>query len=366
MELSKTQAFCILILFLVGTSLFMGSAGASQSDNWIAILIGMLMAFPLILLYGRLHRLYSGKDLFDMLFTAFGPIFGRIVALLYAWYAFHLGSLVLRNFGEFSKSVSMPETPMLVPMGMIGLLCIWVIFEGIKVLGRSALIIAFGMAFVYLFVQILGLSRLNLQFLLPVLENGWLPVIKAGFSACSFPFAESVLFLSLFPYLKQGRMSYKVMLGCLIASAVIMVLTSIRNTAVLGAEVVSSMYFPSYVAVSRISVGDFIQRIEGSAAVVFVSALFVKVSICLYAVSLGLSRIFKLSSYRVVLVPIGLLMIYQSSFIYDSMMEMTDWAYEYYQYYAFPFQCFLPVLFWLIGEVKNRRGQALKSASSGV
>jgi spore germination protein KB len=366
MEITKTQAISLLMLYLIGTSLFMGSGGTSQNDNWIAVLVGMLLAFPIIWLYGRLHTLYPNMDLFDMLFAAFGPVIGRVCGLLYVWYAFHLGSLVLRNFGEFTKSVALTETPMLVPMAMIGLLSIWIIYEGVQVLARSALIIAVGLLLVYSTVQLFGLPHLHIHYLLPMIDKGWAPIFKAGVSTFSFPLAESVLFLCIFPYLKKQRSGYKVLLGCLFGSSLVLVLTSIRNTAMLGSDVVSNLYFPSYVAISRISIGEFLQRIEGGASVVFVSALFVKVSVCLYAACIGISKICKLSSYKVVLIQTGLLLIYQSSYIYSSMLEMVNWAYEVYQYYAFPFQVLIPVLLWGIGEWRNRHRGVQEAAPSSA
>ncbi|WP_058304060.1 GerAB/ArcD/ProY family transporter [Gorillibacterium timonense] len=364
-KLSGLQAFSVLSLFLIGTSLFMGSAGGTMSDNWLAILVGMLYALPMMLAYGRLLVLYPGQDLFGILFAALGPWIGRVVSVFYIWFAFHLGSLVLRNFGEFNKSVAYTETPMFVPMLLVGLLCIWVVVAGQEVIGRTAAILFIGVIFVYLSVQLLSLPKYKLHYLLPILEHGWKPVLIHGFSAFSFPFAESVLFLTLFSSLKKPSQGYKVLLASLVLAAVTMILTSLRNTMIMGSDIAGSLYFPTYVATSRIQVGNFLQRIEGSSAVVFLSALFVKVSVCLLTACVGLSRVLGLKNYRSIVLQVGLLMVYLATFIYSSMMEMAEWAYDIYQYYAFPFQVVLPLLVLAVAEFRSYRKKPQQAATSG-
>lgn len=116
----------------------------------------------------------------------------------------------------------------------------------------------------------------------------------------------------------------------------------------------SKLYFPAHVAVSRISVGDFLQRIELSVAVVFVTGAFIKSSICLFVSCQGVAKLFKLNEYRSIVIQMGLLMIYLSYALYDSIIEMRTWAMQIYPYYAIPFQVILPLIILLIAEIKIR------------
>jgi spore germination protein KB len=36
-------------------------------------------------------------------------------------------------------------------------------------------------------------------------------------------------------------------------------------------------------------------------------------------------------------------------------MEMQEWAFKVYRYYAFPFQVILPVMIWIFAEIKARK-----------
>lgn len=349
------QSISIAVLFISGSSLFMGASGESGNSSWIALILAILLAVPLMLVYSRLHVLFPGKDLYDMLIAVFGAVFGRMLSCLYIWYALHLGALVLRNFGEFSKTVALTATPMIAPMLVIGLLCVWVVSAGMEVLGRSSKFLLLFSLMVIVFIELLSVPKYEYHHLKPLLDSGWGPVLRDTAGSFTFPFAEIVIFLGAFNVLPAKGSARRVLLsGTLIAGMIIIVVT-LRNLLVLGPDILSSLYFPSYVAVSRINVGDFLTRIEGSSAIIFVTALFIKVSLCLYVTSNGVSKVFKLKSYRSVVLQMGLIMVYLSGFIYKDIMEMQYFAYHIYKVYALPFQVVIPVMLWITAEILSRR-----------
>ncbi|WP_157794131.1 GerAB/ArcD/ProY family transporter [Paenibacillus donghaensis] len=354
----------IIILFVTGTSLFMGVAGSSGNSSWISILFAMVLAFPLMLLYARLHTLFPGRDLFDMLITVFGGILGRLFSCLYIWYAMHLGALILRNFGEFSKTVALTATPMLAPMLCIGLLCIWVVKAGLEVLGRSAKFLVLLTIAATVIVQLLCIPKFQFHHLLPLIDNGWPLVFTDTMGTFTFPFAEIVVFLGAFTVLPEKANARKIMLGGLFYSGGIILLVSLRNLLMLGPDTLSTLYFPTYVAISRINVGDFLTRIEGSVSFIFVTAIFVKVSLCLYMASNGVAKIFKLKSYRSVVLQIGLIMIYFADFVYKDIMEMQYFAYHIYKIYALPFQVGIPLVLWVCAEIAAKRNKRKKEAAA--
>lgn len=353
-QINDKEGFCLLALFVMGSSLLIGVGGDAKNDAWIAGILGMVMSLPIIFVYSRVLALLPGKDLFDIADIAFGKVVGKVVSLLYIWYSFHLGALVLRNFGEFINTVALPETPMLVPILFLGAASLYAVRAGVEVMGRISTYFIPILLFIIVVVNILGIPQYDISNLKPVLSQGFAPIIKGGFSALSFPFAEAVLFLGVFFSLKTKKSPYKVYFsGVLFAGVIIVFLTS-RNIAILG-ELLGRLNFPSHVAVSRISISEFLQRIEVAVAIVFVTCVFIKVSVCMYVTSKGVGKIFKLNDYRSVAIQMALLMIFFSYTVYNNIMEMRYWAYNVYQYYAFPFQVILPLIIWVIIEIKVKK-----------
>lgn len=354
--ITAKQAVYLLILFMIGSNLFMGLAPSAKNDAWLAVLLGTVMAVPVIFIYARLLSLFKGKDLFDILTLVFGNVIGKIAALAYIWYPLHLGALVIRDFGEFSSTVAVPETPMLMPMLFMGFLCIWAVMAGVEVLGRCSKILFPIIAAIIGITTLLVIPYLNFGYLKPVLYNGFSPVFNSAFTVFSFPLAETVLFTVVFSALKTDKSTYRVYFSGLFIFVAIGVFLTLRNIVVLGGDLFGEVYYPLYVEVSRISIGEFIQRIEASVATTFVITAFVKVSVCLYVTCLGVSKLFGLKSYRSIVVQTGILMIFFAYIVHANIMDLTSFAFEIYAYYAFPFQVIIPVILLIAAEIRIRTG----------
>ena len=359
-QINDKEAIFVFATFLIGSTALVGIGGDAKNDAWLAGIIGVIMAIPLLLIYSRLLNLYPGKDLFDILDVLLGKILGKVIAIIYTLFSLHLGALVIHNFSQFINTVAMPETPIIISMFALGLVCIYAARLGIEVLSRTVGLFFPFILFIIIVVQLLNIPQLHFENFKPFLANGMKPVLKGAFNAFSFPFTESVVLLGVFSSLKTKKSSYKVIfLGLLIAASIILILTT-RNILTLG-NLAGSLYFPSHVAVSMISIGDFIQRIEVTVAIVLVFNVFVKSSICLIVACKGIAKIFNLVEYRSVVIQTGLLMIFLSYILYDNIMVMTYWAFKVYPYYAFPMEVIFPVIIWIVAEYKVRKSEKIKA-----
>jgi spore germination protein KB len=255
---------------------------------------------------------------------------------------------------------ALPETPLFVSMFCLGLVIIAGVRLGIEVLGRTTTYFIPIIFFILLLVQILGISQLHFDHIKPILGNAPSQIMKGAFSTFSFPFAETVIFIGVFSSLKTKKSNVKVYLTGVLVSGAIIIIATTRNILILG-NMLGSFNFPSYEAVSRISIGDFIQRIEVTDALVFVYGVFIKSSICLLIACKGIGRMFNLKDYRSIVIQMGLLMIYFSYIVYDNAMDMRYWAFKVYPYYAFPMQVILPIMIWIMAEIKARRNKCGKN-----
>lgn len=351
--LSNKQNISLITLFLIGSSAILGVGTTAKQDVWIVILIAMGYSLPVLLIYSRLNHNHPGMDLYDIIEKLMGKIFGRFIILLYIWYSFHLGSLVIRNFTEFIQVVSLTETPKY-SIAIMAVICIIGVRFGLEVLGRFSEFV-----FPYIIATILGLIILSIPNMeviniKPILYSGVKPLLKTAFYAFSFPFAEAVIFTLVFKYSPQkGSILKPYFLGVLF-SGFILLFVSLRNILVLGSEIATSLYFPSYSAVSLINIGDFFQRIEVLLSISFIFVGFIKISICLLVSCKGIAKLLQIEDYKPLGAPIGLLMISMSLFIYDNVVEMLDWAKNVYPYYAIPFQIIIPLLLLVLSEIRMR------------
>ena len=158
------------------------------------------------MIYAKILSLFPGKDLFDILEYVLGKFLGKVISILYIWFAVHLGALILRNFGKFINTVLLQETPLIIPTVCGTILYIWGVKSGIEVLGRWGELALPLLIFLIALTLLLLIPNMETNNIRPVLFKGIKPVFQCAFSVFTFPFAETVLLYKSF--IVEGENSY--------------------------------------------------------------------------------------------------------------------------------------------------------------
>jgi len=353
--ISDKQGIVLVTLSIVASTIVLPTALEAGRDLWIAILVSIIMSIPVVMLYAKILYLNYGKDIFDILEDNLGKFLGKVIGLLYTWIAFFIGTLVLRDLGEFITTVSLTETPKSVPMIIFAFLSVWAVKEGIELLGR------WGEFFITFFMIMSGIAIIfliplwELRHIEPILANGMKPILKGAYSTFTFPFAETILFTMVFEKLK-GKKSYrKIFLVGLILGGGMMLITSFSEIMVLGINNYERAFFPAYITVSRVNIGDFLQRLEIIVAFVFLIGLFIKLSICILAACKGITKILGYKDYRFIVIPLTLLLICVSNINFQNIMEVTEWSANIWPYLAIPFEIIFPIVIYIAIRIKQRK-----------
>lgn len=355
-RITDKEAICIMVLFLLGSSIVIGTGVDVRNDAWIAGIFGLAFFIPFALIYARIQALFHGRDLFEIVTLLFGRVFGKVIIALYAWYSLHLGALVLRNLGEFVSVTTLTETPLIVILLSFSIIIIAAVRSGIEVIGRGCTYTLPLVIFILIFMEVLSISQMKFNYIKPFFVHGFLKIARAGFAAFSFPFAESVVFLGIFYSLKKSNSPYRVYIIGLFISGIILITLTLVNIFILG-PVVDDFYFPSFSSFSRIQLGNFIQRMEGTISISYAITCFIKSSICLFVACKGIAKTFNLEDYKDIAIQTGLIMTYLAFIVYENTVEMVNWALKVYPYYAIPFQIIFPLIIWIWAEIKNRRSR---------
>lgn len=351
--ISSKQGIFMIVLFILNGSLMLPTAIEAKKDLWIAILLSLALSIPIIYIYSNILSTFPGKDLFDILEYTFGKFFGKLFSLAYIWFAFHLASIILRDFGEYFLSAALPETPIIIMVITPTILCIWIVKEGIEVFGRLASLLIVIIFIIIFILAGLLISEINLDNIRPILADGIKPVIKGAYSTFTFPFAETIIFTMVLSSLDNKKGYFKVYLIGLLIGGLILFSTSFIEISTLGINWYSSLYFPGYEILTMIEVGELLNRIEIIGGLVFSVVTFIKLSICFLGATKGIAKLFNYKDYRFIVTPIALLLLNSSMIIYDSIMELVEWTSEIWPYYAIPFQIIIPIIIFIILKIKK-------------
>lgn len=352
---SDKQAISLIAVYLMGESSILVMGLEAKKDLWIAVIIGIFIASLLMIVYSRLHYLFPKNNLFDIIEFCCGRFIGKGIILFFTIYMFDLSAIVLRDFGNFISTVSLDETPIIIPMLVETLLVVFLVKNGVELSGKWAEFFFPILVFFILIIVLLLIPTMDINNIRPVLYNGIKPSIKGAFAVFSIPLAETIAFTMVFSNFKTKKSSYKIYFLGLLIGGMLIFITSLTNILVLGVDLTSMLYFPSYNTTTRLNFGGSFQRLEVISAVVFVLGGFIKISILLLSACKGITKIFGYTDYRFIVIPFASLMINLSYFEFDSVTRYREWNIHIYPYYAFPFQVILPIIILIIAEIKKKQ-----------
>ncbi|MEG6611599.1 endospore germination permease [Pseudoclostridium thermosuccinogenes] len=350
-RISSFQLFLLISGFLFGSTVILAPAQGAKNDAWLAILLGGAGGTLLMLIYASIALLNPSKTLVDILREKLGKVIGNIFAILYIWYFIHLASLVFRNFGEFICTVTYPETPIVVVIGVFAVVLAYTVNGGIEVMGRLSELLV---PVIPLLFFIIGLSILTVHdftAFLPILENGIKPVLSAAFDYISFPFGETVAFLMIFLHLNKKEKLKKVVFTSSAVSILLVVMVFFRDIFALGADLMSRATFNPHLT-SLLIPG---LNVESLVDINLLIGGGVKISVCVYAAANALSQIAGIDDYRKLTRAIVTFCVVLSVWVYENILEMFSWAEKVWPYYSIPFQIAIPLLLLLLSLWKKSK-----------
>jgi len=348
------QMQCILIMFWLGSLVIVGYNQDAKQDYWVSILGAAVATLPLIFLSVRLIHLYPGQNLFEIIIKIFGNVFGKIISFIFVFFAIHLGAMVIKTFCTFIKILNMPETPEILTTTFIILLSVWSVKSGPENIGRLSKYCWPILEVSVIITVFLGFKDMNFDNLKPVLNTDLKLLASGCFTLFALPLGEVVVCLSFFSSVSSNINLLKIYLKALAFTIAMILIVYLRNILILGIPSAGMFYYPSYQAVSIISLGDFFNRVEVIIGLNLVLAGFIKACVCLYTASLGLTKILNFSNQKTAVVPCGLLMATLTGLLYSNTTELFAFV-SAYRIYSFPFEVIFPIIILIGAEIQTRK-----------
>jgi spore germination protein KB len=361
-KINPSQLFILIILFEMGSALVVALATDAKQDAWIAVLLGMVGGIILFFIYHRLYMFYPEIPLSSYAQKIVGKWFGRIIALMYIIYFIYLAARVLRDFGELLTTTMYSSTPLLIINALMVLTIIYAVQKGFEVIARVGelfFILVYILAVMgFLMVAFSGL--IHLQNIQPILENGWMPILKVTLGqTLTFPFGEMVVFTMILPFLTDQKKAKLVGIGGIVLSGINIAITALINVATLGVDLYARSPFPLLNTVGKIQLGNFIERLDVFFMLYLMIGGFFKIAIYFYAAVIGTADIFHFKSKRKMCFPIGIIILFASLTMASNYAEHIKEGLKVVPIFLhYPFQIFIPIMLLVIAYFRNRKKPA--------
>lgn len=111
-KISNFQLGILIMGFVFGSSVIISPGGTGAGhDTWIAVALGLLEGLVIAWIFTCLAKQFKDKTIIEINSLVYGNILGKCISVVFVWYLFHLGALVLDNYARFFKLAIYPATP---------------------------------------------------------------------------------------------------------------------------------------------------------------------------------------------------------------------------------------------------------------
>lgn len=358
MYISKHQLFSLIVLFEIGSSTLFALGIEAKQDAWIVIAISMLIGFILLWLYTKLQKYFPEKNLIEIIIELLGRFLGRPLAFLYTLFFLYGCTRNLRDFGELMKITFLHETPMTIVHIVFMATAVYILFLGLEVLTRTSEIM-FSVTLFFLFSIPILLStsvKVHLEDLLPILNNGIKPVLKAAYpNTVNFPFGEAFVFSMYWCHTNSKKDVLKTSILAMGVSGLSLIISTIFIICTLGVQLTSATTIPLINLIRLVDVEDILTNLDPIAVVIIFIGGFYKTIIYFYAAVSSITTLFRLKDIRWLLIPCAIFIIW-ISIAFESSYAYHIWLGQKISlpYIYNTFQVLIPPLLLIICWLKNK------------
>ncbi|MDD3693019.1 MAG: endospore germination permease [Oscillospiraceae bacterium] len=353
-SITPLQFMFSITCFLRSSSLLSSFfAPISKTDSWLVVLIASVVCLPFLWAFIMLMKAFPGKNLIEINDAVFGRIAGKIISAIYLWFFLTLTSLNLRDLGGFVGKSIMLKTPQIVIITVFILLCAWAVSLGLDIVTRYSVVFVI-LSSIILVVTIAATSNhMRLSNFLPILRQPMKNIIQSTNIVSTIPFGELVIFLMIMPQvnIKPKKLGRYFLPGFFLGAFLITLVVA-RDIAILG-NTITIFAQPSFETLRMVSFFEVLTHMEILFAILLIILFFFKISLLFYVSMLAMSYLFRLDSYKPLILPSAAIIVVYSLIIFKSKTKHLEVGRETAPFMWFIFEFLLPLLTLIIAYIRK-------------
>jgi len=353
--IGKREATTIIIA-LISTQVFLNypraMAESAATAGWILSIYATVLTLLLFFIISKLYSNFEGKDILDISEYLAGNA-GRIVIgiILIIFFTF-IGAVILREFGENVKLVSLSISPISFILLFFITGMIVGAYAGLEALVRFSAIAVPIIAAGYLFILI-GVSQyFDVSRILPILGTGPIEVFGKGATRISTFAALIVLFL-MPPYIKTHKNFKSVGYWAIILSGIFLTMGTLSYLLVFPYPIATESSLPIYQLARLINYGRFFQRVESIFVLIWDASALLNLSITLFLIVYIFKKTFKLEYYKPLIIPFAIL-VFNICILPRNLMTAMDMEIKYFRNYSSIVTFAMTIVILLLARIKQR------------
>ncbi|WP_308636540.1 GerAB/ArcD/ProY family transporter [Paenibacillus silvisoli] len=360
MKLTRWQFFCMMTALEVCMTIWLTIGPAlriAKQDAWISILVGGCIGASIAYINACISRLFPDQTLIKFSEFIFGKWVGKIVSLLYfaTWYS--VAAVILRDAADFLQLVLFRKTPMFMIVGIILLLMLYINYiGGLPALGRFSEIASPLMLVVIITTFLFNLKNVQPHLIRPIYEDTGLTTILKGSMIYASFLGEAYFIFMLMPFLKTPRKAGKDLLLVILTTTLTVTLATIFVIMLFGPHYPANFLYPYFFAVRFISLLDFIENMDIWLMLVWLFAVFLKLSLYMFICSYGTAQWLGIKKWKNIIWWFAGIMFVSALLPENVPLVTKDYAQKIWAPLVFPIIMIgIPILMLIVGTIKKQR-----------
>lgn len=361
MKVSGVQIFWMICIMDMGMTLLMtmtSSLQAAKQDAWMSMLIAGCIAILIALLATQLAKLYPDQTLVQFSQTIMGRWLGKVIVVIYLVQWYTIIPIVLRQFSDLLDLLLLPNTPRGPVCIMMLLLTVYVTSGGIGSIGRCSEILGPLILIMVMIVLVSNINNIEFRQLLPVyVDNGMAAVLKGALAPASY-LGHAIEFIMLASFLATPRKGAPFVYWGVIIAILFVTISTIMVTITVGSNIASKMWYPFFEMTKQISVFQFIENLDALAVAIWMSSVFIKLSIYMFITSYGTAQFLNIKNWKTLIWFIAPVVMVLSLFPKNVIEATSNYLMNYWVPIVLPINMIgLPLLLLIVGKIKQRKQQ---------
>lgn len=310
-SVSSWQMAALLFVFTTGSTILyipnplLSAAGSGAWLSWVLSGLGGLIPLLSMLF---LTRRFPGLSLVDCSMQTVGYSLTIVIMLPYLAFALLLSAYIYFSVGFFFTTTMMRETPLYVFNGLIALVSALTARAGMEVMSRMFTLLLMVLAGAILLVLLLGIPNYHMEYLLPVMPDGFKPQLHSVYLVSGFLYGDFVVFAMLFSYIRarNDKVRVKPIYIAYFCNWLVLLFVTFCTLMALG-PMTNEFRYPIYILARMISIQEIVERGESVIGISLLAGSYMKSTLTLYALNLTVVKLLKVRDHTFLIGPLALL-----------------------------------------------------------
>lgn len=322
-----------LLVMMINLQIYLNLPRVLAEDagtaGWIQIAYSTVLILIIFTALSLLYSKFGIKDILDvsnMVFGRFGEIITGIILILYLFFAV---SMVLREFTENVKIISLTQSPIsFVTSFFIAGITVGAYF-GIQAIARVAVLMVPVSVLAHFIILAASSQYFEISNIMPILGNGIDAILINGVEKIAYFSSINTLFI-FSPFLGNKKNLRRVGYISIILAGFFMVANTLAYLLVYPYPAATENFLPIYQLAKLVNYGRFFQRIESVFVLIWAMTAFLYLSFVFYLIIHTFKKTFRLK-YQRTLIPVFAVLTFTVSMLPQNLVSAIEIETKYFR-----------------------------------